>query len=99
MEQITIVALLDGVVYQINAHLGGLVDQNTEILNIVRSGKILIVALVRPDVLQKLKVGDTISFYVSVYPEKYISGKGIQGNHQIYKRCCISRYTKGKSLY
>jgi cobalt-zinc-cadmium efflux system membrane fusion protein len=59
MGQITIVAPLDGIVYQINAHVGDLVDQSTEILNIVRPGKILIVALVRPDVLQKLKVGDT----------------------------------------
>jgi cobalt-zinc-cadmium efflux system membrane fusion protein len=74
MGQITIVAPLDGIVYQINAHVGDLVDQNTEILNIVRPGKILIVALVRPDVLQKLKVGDTISFYVSVYPEKEFKG-------------------------
>jgi cobalt-zinc-cadmium efflux system membrane fusion protein len=74
MGQITIVAPLDGVVYQINAHVGDLVDQNTEILNIVRPGKILIVALVRPDVLQKFKVGDTISFYVSVYPEKEFKG-------------------------
>jgi len=74
MGQITIVAPLDGIVYQINAHVGDLVDQSTEILNIVRPGKILIVALVRPDVLQKLKVGDTISFYVSVYPEKEFKG-------------------------
>jgi cobalt-zinc-cadmium efflux system membrane fusion protein len=74
MGQITIVAPLDGVVYQINAHVGDLVDQNTEILNIVRPGKILIVALVSPDALQKFKIGDTISFYVSVYPEKEFKG-------------------------
>jgi cobalt-zinc-cadmium efflux system membrane fusion protein len=74
MGQITIVAPLDGIVYQINAHVGDLVDQSTEILNIVRPGKILIVALVPPDALQKLKVGDTISFYVSVYPEKEFKG-------------------------
>jgi cobalt-zinc-cadmium efflux system membrane fusion protein len=74
MGQITIVAPLDGIVYQINAHVGDLVDQNTEILNIVRPGKILIVALVRPDALQKFKVGDTINFYVSVYPEKEFKG-------------------------
>jgi len=74
MGQITIVAPLDGIVYQINAHVGDLVDQSTEILNIVRPGKILIVALVRPDALQKFKVGDTISFYVSIYPEKEFKG-------------------------
>jgi cobalt-zinc-cadmium efflux system membrane fusion protein len=70
-----IISPIDGVVYQILAHVGDPVDQATEILSIANPLKIVITALIADRDLPKIKVGDKVDFFVSTYPQRKFEGK------------------------
>lgn len=71
---ITIKAPVDGVVYQISAHVGDAVDQSTDILSIADPKKVIVVALLPDKDAFKVKRGDKAEFFISTYPEKRFSG-------------------------
>lgn len=70
-----IISPIDGVVYQILAHIGDPVDQTTEILSIANPLKIVITALIADRDLPKIKVGDEVEFFVSTYQQMKFEGK------------------------
>ena len=70
-----IVSPMDGVVYQISAHVGDTVDQSTEILSIVNPSKVVLTALVHDRDLPKIKVGERVEFFVSTYPQRKFEGR------------------------
>ncbi|MEZ0360958.1 MAG: efflux RND transporter periplasmic adaptor subunit [Hydrogenobacter sp.] len=71
---ITITSPVDGVVYQISAHVGDAVDQSTEILSIADPKKVMVVALLPDKDALRVKREDRAEFFISTYPEKRFSG-------------------------
>ncbi len=66
---------VSGIVYQIKAHIGDSVDTSTEILNIARPSRVLVSALVQDKDASKIKVGDSVEFSISTFPDKKYTGK------------------------
>ncbi len=67
-------APIDGVVYQINAHIGDSVDPSTEILSIADPKKVVVVAQLHDRDAFKIKKGDAVEFNISTYPDKNFKG-------------------------
>ena len=65
---------IDGIVYQINSHVGDSVDQTTEILSLVNPNKIMVVALVQDKDVFKLKEGDDVDFSIDLFQDKKFQG-------------------------
>lgn len=75
MGQIEITAPKDGVVYQINSHVGDYVDSSVDMIDIVDPSKILVVGQIQDKDAFKIKKGDDVEFSISLFPEKLFKGK------------------------
>ncbi len=65
---------VDGVVYQVNAHVGDQIDPSKDILGIANPKKVLVVALIPDKDAIKVKKGNKAEFSISLYPDRKFSG-------------------------
>jgi len=65
---------IDGVVYQISAHVGDSVDTSTEIMSVADPKRVMVVALLPEKDAFKVKRGNTVEFSISTYPDRNFKG-------------------------